>query len=80
MNDSDSERRKRMATVNPRYVLKNWMAESAVQKAERDDFSEVRLLQQVPQHPFQKYSAAEKAGYASPTPSWAKDLRVSCSS
>ncbi|KAM5282434.1 protein adenylyltransferase SelO-like isoform 5-T5 [Hipposideros larvatus] len=40
MNDSDSERRKRMTTVNPRYVLKNWMAESAVQKAERNDFSE----------------------------------------
>uniref|UniRef100_A0A8C7EXD4 Selenoprotein O n=1 Tax=Neovison vison TaxID=452646 RepID=A0A8C7EXD4_NEOVI len=63
-----------------RYVLKNWMAESAVRKAERNDFSEVRLLQHVLQHPFQKHSAAEKAGYASPTPSWAKDLRVSCSS
>uniref|UniRef100_A0A9L0SCB5 Selenoprotein O n=1 Tax=Equus caballus TaxID=9796 RepID=A0A9L0SCB5_HORSE len=80
MNDSDSERRKRMMTVNPRYVLKNWMAESAVRKAERNDFSEVRLLQQVLQHPFQKHSTAEKAGYASPTPSWAKNLRVSCSS
>ncbi|KAG8504703.1 Protein adenylyltransferase SelO, mitochondrial, partial [Galemys pyrenaicus] len=74
MNDSDSERRRRMATVNPRYVLKNWMAESAVQKAERNDFSEVHLLQQVLQHPFQKHPAAEKAGYSSPTPSWAKDL------
>ncbi|XP_058153778.1 protein adenylyltransferase SelO isoform X2 [Dasypus novemcinctus] len=80
MNDSDSKRRKRMTTVNPKYVLKNWMAESAVQKAEINDFSEVRLLQQVLQHPFQKHSAAEKAGYSSPTPSWAKDLRVSCSS
>ncbi|XP_023404619.1 protein adenylyltransferase SelO-like isoform X2 [Loxodonta africana] len=80
MNDSDSKRRKRMTSVNPRYVLKNWMAESAVQKAERNDFSEVRLLQQVLQRPFQMHSAAEKAGYSSPTPSWAKDLRVSCSS
>ncbi|XP_062956791.1 protein adenylyltransferase SelO-like isoform X2 [Cynocephalus volans] len=80
MNDSDSERRRRMTSVNPRYVLKNWMAESAVQKAERNDFSEVRLLQEVLQHPFQKHSAAEKAGYSAPTPSWAEDLRVSCSS
>ncbi|XP_054551155.1 protein adenylyltransferase SelO-like [Talpa occidentalis] len=79
-NDSDSERRKRMATVNPRYVLKNWIAESAVQKAERNDFSEIHLLQQVLRHPFQKHPAAEKAGYSSPTPSWAKDLKVSCSS
>ncbi|VFV45456.1 Hypothetical predicted protein [Lynx pardinus] len=80
MNDSDSERRKRMTTVNPRYVLRNWMAESAVRKAERNDFSEVHLLQHVLRHPFQKHSAAEKAGYSSPTPSWAKDLKVSCSS
>ncbi|XP_041623115.1 protein adenylyltransferase SelO-like [Vulpes lagopus] len=79
MNDSDSERRKRMTTVNLRYVLKNWMAESTVRKAERNDFSEVHLLQHV-LHPFQRHSAAEKASYSSPTPSWAKDLRVSCSS
>ncbi|XP_014441771.1 uncharacterized protein LOC102502842 [Tupaia chinensis] len=80
VNDSDFERRKRMTTVNPRYVLRNWMAESAVQKAERNDFSEVHLLQRVLQHPFREQSAAERAGYSSPTPSWAKDLRVSCSS
>uniref|UniRef100_A0A8C6FN81 Selenoprotein O n=1 Tax=Moschus moschiferus TaxID=68415 RepID=A0A8C6FN81_MOSMO len=80
ISDSDSERRKRMTAINPRYVLKNWMAESAVQKAERNDFSEVHLLQQVLRHPFQKHSAAERAGYSSPTPSWARDLRVSCSS
>uniref|UniRef100_A0A673VLJ8 Selenoprotein O n=1 Tax=Suricata suricatta TaxID=37032 RepID=A0A673VLJ8_SURSU len=80
MNDTDSERRKRMTTVNPRYVLRNWMAESAVRKAGRNDFSEVRLLQHVLRHPFQKHSAAERAGYSAPTPSWAKDLRVSCSS
>ncbi|XP_039076437.1 protein adenylyltransferase SelO-like isoform X1 [Hyaena hyaena] len=79
-NDSDSERRKRMTSVNPRYVLRNWMAESAVRKAERNDFSEVHLLQHVLRQPFQKHSAAERAGYSSPTPSWAKDLRVSCSS
>ncbi|XP_068942438.1 protein adenylyltransferase SelO-like isoform X1 [Petaurus breviceps papuanus] len=80
MNDSDSGRRKRMTSVNPRYVLKNWMAESAVRKAEMNDFSEVHLLQQVLQRPFQKQSAAEKAGYSLPTPLWAKDLKVSCSS
>ncbi|XP_075408649.1 protein nucleotidyltransferase YdiU-like isoform X2 [Tenrec ecaudatus] len=80
MNDSDSKRRKRMTSVNPRYVLRNWMAESAVQKAERNDFSEVRFLQQVLQRPFQEHAAAERAGYSSPPPAWAKDLRVSCSS
>ncbi|XP_043397298.1 protein adenylyltransferase SelO isoform X6 [Chelonia mydas] len=80
MGDSDSTRRKRMTAVNPRYVLRNWMAESAVQKAKMNDFSEVHLLQEVLQHPFQRQAAAEKAGYSLRPPSWAKDLKVSCSS
>ncbi|XP_012863606.1 protein adenylyltransferase SelO-like [Echinops telfairi] len=78
-NDSDSQRRKRMTSVNPRYVRRNWMAESAVQKAERTDFSEIRFLQQVLQRPFQKQVAAKRAGCSSPPPAWAKELRVSCS-
>ncbi|XP_025061930.1 uncharacterized protein LOC102383456 isoform X3 [Alligator sinensis] len=78
--DSDSKRRKRMTSINPRYVLRNWMAESAIRKAEMNDFSGVHLLQQVLQHPFQRQSVAEKAGYALHPPTWAKDLKVSCSS
>ncbi|XP_070584325.1 protein adenylyltransferase SelO-like isoform X1 [Erythrolamprus reginae] len=78
--DSDFERRRRMSSVNPRYVLRNWMAESAVQKAEINDFSEVRFLQQVLQHPFLVQILAERAGYAQRPPAWAKDVKVSCSS
>ncbi|KAM6102923.1 protein adenylyltransferase SelO-like isoform 2-T4 [Theristicus caerulescens] len=78
--DSDTKRRTRMTTVNPRYVLRNWMAESAVQKANLNDFSEVHLLQQILQHPFRRQQAAEKAGYSLRPPAWAKDLKVSCSS
>ncbi|XP_075561272.1 protein nucleotidyltransferase YdiU [Pelecanus crispus] len=78
--DSDTKRRTRMTSVNPRYILRNWMAESAVQKANLNDFSEVHLLQQILQHPFQRQQAAEKAGYSLHPPAWAKDLQVSCSS
>ncbi|KAM9287706.1 LOW QUALITY PROTEIN: protein adenylyltransferase SelO-like [Cariama cristata] len=78
-DDSDTKRRTRMTTVNPRYILRNWMAESAVQKANLNDFSEVRLLQHL-QHPFQRQQAAERAGYSLRPPAWAKDLKVSCSS
>ncbi|XP_050565199.1 protein adenylyltransferase SelO-like [Cygnus atratus] len=78
--DTDIKRRKRMTAVNPRYVLRNWMAESAVQKANLNDFSEVHLLQQVLQHPFRRQKAAEKASYSLRPPAWAKDLKVSCSS
>ncbi|KAK1172050.1 protein adenylyltransferase SelO-like isoform X1 [Acipenser oxyrinchus oxyrinchus] len=79
-SDSDKERRRRMKRINPRYILRNWMAESAVRKAERSDFSEVHLLQRVLSAPFHKQTEAEEAGYASRPPTWAEDLRVSCSS
>uniref|UniRef100_A0A6G1R435 Selenoprotein O n=1 Tax=Hypotaenidia okinawae TaxID=2861861 RepID=A0A6G1R435_9GRUI len=79
-SDSDTQRRTRMTTVNPRYILRNWMAESAVQKANLNDFSEVHLLQQILQRPFQRQQAAEEAGYSLRPPAWAKDLKVSCSS
>uniref|UniRef100_A0A672ZCM8 Selenoprotein O n=1 Tax=Sphaeramia orbicularis TaxID=375764 RepID=A0A672ZCM8_9TELE len=66
--------------VNPRYVLRNWMAESAIQKAEMNDFSEVELLHHVLSFPFVTQETAEEAGYAARPPQWAKGLKVSCSS
>ncbi|XP_056869560.1 protein adenylyltransferase SelO-like isoform X2 [Takifugu flavidus] len=78
--DDDSGRRNRMKRVNPRYVLRNWMAESAVRKAERNDFSEVALLHRTLSSPFVTQEAAEEAGYAAKPPAWARGLKVSCSS
>ncbi|XP_067870035.1 protein adenylyltransferase SelO-like isoform X4 [Heterodontus francisci] len=78
--DSDEARRTRMKSANPRYILRNWMAESAIRKTERNDFSEVHLLQKILQHPFNKQTDAEEAGYSSRPPPWARELRVSCSS
>ncbi|XP_077100289.1 protein nucleotidyltransferase YdiU-like isoform X2 [Siphateles boraxobius] len=80
ISDSDAARRHRMQGVNPRYVLRNWMAESAIRKAEKNDFSEVALLQKTLMEPFMEQEEAERAGYASKPPSWAQQLRVSCSS
>ncbi|KAM4026700.1 protein adenylyltransferase SelO-like isoform 2-T3 [Anomaloglossus baeobatrachus] len=79
-DDSDFKRRQRMKTTNPRYILRNWMAESAVRKAEKNDFSEIHLLQKVLQRPFQMQQMAELAGYSQEAPECAKDLKVSCSS
>ncbi|XP_043082552.1 protein adenylyltransferase SelO-like isoform X2 [Puntigrus tetrazona] len=79
-SDSDAARQHRMQGVNPRYVLRNWMAESAIRKAEKNDFSEVTLLQKTLTEPFVEQEEAEKAGYSNKPPSWAQQLRVSCSS
>ncbi|XP_029955172.1 uncharacterized protein LOC115394122 isoform X2 [Salarias fasciatus] len=80
INDSDLDRQLRMKSVNPRYVLRNWMAESAIRKAEANDFSEVELLHHILSSPFVTQETAEEAGYAARPPLWAQRLKVSCSS
>ncbi|XP_073344544.1 protein adenylyltransferase SelO-like isoform X2 [Pagrus major] len=77
---SDLDRQHRMKSVNPRYVLRNWMAESAIRKAEMNDFSEVELLHHILSSPFVTQETAEEAGYAARPPLWAERLKVSCSS
>ena len=79
-SDEDTKRMELMQNSNPRYVLRQWMAQSAILKAEKDDFSEVRLLHKVLSTPFKAQPEAESAGYAGPVPGWSKQLVVSCSS
>ncbi|XP_061777599.1 protein adenylyltransferase SelO, mitochondrial-like isoform X4 [Nerophis ophidion] len=79
VHDNDV-RQARMKGVNPRYVLRNWMAQSAIKKAERNDFSEVELLHRILSSPFAIQSSAEAAGYAARPPKWAQTLKISCSS
>lgn len=69
-----------MCQVNPRYVLRNWMAQSAIEKAEKDDFSEVQFLLRILQNPYTISEEAEEKGYADPPPEWSCTIRVSCSS
>ena len=76
----ETERMKRMSAKNPRYILRNWIAQRAIEKAEKGDFSEVQLLYEVLSRPYEKQDKAEKAGYAGPVPEWSKELVVSCSS
>ncbi|KAK5606158.1 hypothetical protein CRENBAI_026190 [Crenichthys baileyi] len=79
-SESDLHRQQRMKRVNPRYVLRNWMAESAIRRAEESDFSEVELLHHILSSPFVTQDSAEEAGYAARPPLWANRLKVSCSS
>lgn len=76
-NDTDLDRQQRMKNVNPRYVLRNWMAESAIRKAEMNDFSEVELLHHILSSPFVTQETAEEAGYAARPPWWAERLKSS---
>ena len=76
----DQDRLKRMRSVNPRYILRNWMAEEAIKKAENGDYSDAWKVHMILQHPYEEQPLAEISGYANRPPKWAKSLRVSCSS
>ncbi len=75
---SDSERRLAMDLVNPKYVLRNYLAQVAIEKAQNRDFTEVARLLEVLEHPFDEQ--VEHEAYAALPPDWASHLEVSCSS
>jgi serine/tyrosine/threonine adenylyltransferase len=74
----DSERATRMNAINPKFVLRNHLAQTAIQHAEEGDFSETQRLLKVLQRPFDEQP--EHAADAHFPPDWAQQLEVSCSS
>jgi protein adenylyltransferase len=74
----DEERKARMNRVNPKYVLRNYLAQTAIDRAQKKDFSEVDRLRGVLQMPFDEQPEMEH--YAQPAPEWGRHLQVSCSS
>jgi uncharacterized protein YdiU (UPF0061 family) len=74
----DAARRVAMHAANPKYVLRNYLAQVAIEKAQNGDFDEVRRLLAVLEHPFD--DQPEHDSYAALPPDWASHLEVSCSS
>jgi uncharacterized protein YdiU (UPF0061 family) len=74
----DSERKLAMDAVNPKYVLRNYLAQVAIDKAVNKDFSEIARLLAVLERPFDEQP--ENQAYAALPPDWASHLEVSCSS
>ena len=74
----DAERAVRMNRVNPKYVLRNHLAQTAIERAHQGDYAEVERLLQVLRHPYDEQPEYEAdAGFP---PDWAQHLEVSCSS
>ena len=76
----DAERAMRMNCINPKFVLRNHLAEVAIQKAQAGDFAEVDRLLKVLQRPFDENPAGATPGDAGFPPDWAQTIEVSCSS
>ncbi|KAK4792225.1 hypothetical protein SAY86_022660 [Trapa natans] len=78
---SDEERKASMDMVNPKYVLRNYLCQSAIDAAEQGDFREVRTLLKLMSRPYDEQPEMQK--YARLPPAWAYRPGVcmlSCSS
>lgn len=75
---NDKHRQKAMHAVNPKYILRNYLAQNAIEKAQQKDFSEIGRLLQILENPYAEQ--AEFDTYARLPPDWASKLEVSCSS
>ena len=76
----DHARALRMNRVNPKFVLRNHLAEGAIRAAQGGEFGETQRLLKVLQRPFDEQDASASAAYAGFPPEWARSIEVSCSS
>ena len=74
----DELRKAAMKRVNPKYILRNYMAQLAIEKADANDFSEIDAMMTLLQSPFDEHPEMEI--YAGHPPGWAEHISVSCSS
>jgi len=75
---ADAARKASMDSVNPEYVLRNYLAQNAIARAEGGDYSEIQKLLELLRDPFAEQPGVEE--YAAPPPAWGRRLVLSCSS
>jgi uncharacterized protein YdiU (UPF0061 family) len=79
---SDEERKTQLNAVNPKYVLRNYMAQTAIELAEKEDYILIEELYTLLLHPYDEQHEFEK--WFAKRPDWARQKigssMLSCSS
>jgi len=73
---SDQDRAEKMNSINPKYVLRNYMAQLAIDAADQGDYSLIDELYQLLQKPYNEHPESEK--WFAKRPDWARS-KVGCS-
>lgn len=77
-NSSFEERFEIMKKINPKYIIKNYMLQEAIEKAHEGDYSLVDDLLKIAQNPFDEHPKFER--FVNPIPMKFANIRLSCSS
>jgi len=75
---SDAQRKAAMDQANPKYILRNYLAQMAIEAAEQDDPEPLARLHHCLQQPFAEQPEYEDL--AGQPPDWGRHLEISCSS
>ncbi|NOH95446.1 YdiU family protein [Vibrio sp. 99-70-13A1] len=77
-DSSTQERCEVMRTINPKYILRNYLAQLSIDKAEQGDTSDIEALMVVLADPYSEHPDYEYL--AALPPEWGKGMEISCSS
>jgi len=74
----DADRHGRMLRANPKFVLRNWMAQEAIAAAQAGEYALIETLRLLLATPFAEHEGSER--FAGPAPEGTAEVALSCSS